>query len=86
MTLTEEMLAEGNQLSRMNIPKGVLVMMVKRGKTIIVPNGQLPLEKGDILLFSSRTSFFRSFKKVTGETPNEYIKRLKKSSDGVSSN
>ena len=50
MTLTEEMLAEGNQLSRMNIPKGTLVMMVKRGKTIIVPNGQLPLEKGDILL------------------------------------
>ena len=36
--------------------------------------------------FSSRTSFFRSFKKVTGETPNEYIKRLKKSSDGVSNN
>ena len=34
----------------MNIPKGTLVMMVKRGKTIIVPNGQLPLEKGDILL------------------------------------
>lgn len=25
--------------------------------------------------FSSRASFFRSFKKVTGETPNEYIKR-----------
>lgn len=25
--------------------------------------------------FSSRASFFRSFKKATGETPNEYIKR-----------
>lgn len=25
-------------------------MMVKRGKTILVPNGQLPLEEGDILL------------------------------------
>lgn len=28
--------------------------------------------------FSSRASFFRSFKKVTGETPNEYIKRQEK--------
>jgi cell volume regulation protein A len=34
----------------MNIPKGTLVMMVKRGKTVIVPNGQLPMEEGDILL------------------------------------
>ena len=44
------MLENGNLLSEMNIPKGTLVMMVKRGKTILVPNGQLPLEKGDILL------------------------------------
>ncbi|MFA6676502.1 MAG: two-component regulator propeller domain-containing protein [Bacteroidales bacterium] len=29
--------------------------------------------------FSSRTSFFNSFKKVTGVTPNEYVKRLKNS-------
>lgn len=50
LTLTEEMLANGNQLSQMSVPKGTLVMMVKRGKSIIVPNGQLPLEKGDILL------------------------------------
>ena len=27
--------------------------------------------------FSSRASFFRSFKKVTGITPNEYIKNIK---------
>ena len=26
--------------------------------------------------FSSRASFFRSFKKVTGITPNEYIKQV----------
>lgn len=29
--------------------------------------------------FSSRASFFRSFKKVTGITPNEYIKNIKSS-------
>ncbi len=56
LTLTEDMLANGNQLSQMNIPRGTLVMMVKRGKTIIVPNGQLPLEKGDILLCLSGKS------------------------------
>lgn len=50
VTLEENMLENGNLLSEMNIPKGTLVMMVKRGKTILVPNGQLPLEKGDILL------------------------------------
>ncbi len=50
VTLTQDMLASGNLLSQMNIPKGTLVMMVKRGKTVIVPNGQLPMEEGDILL------------------------------------
>lgn len=50
VTLTQDMLASGNQLAKMNIPKDTLVMMVKRGKTIIVPNGQLPMEEGDILL------------------------------------
>lgn len=50
VTLEESMLENGNLLSEMDIPKGTLVMMVKRGKTILVPNGQLPLEKGDILL------------------------------------
>lgn len=50
LTLTDDMLAKGNQLSKMKVPEGTLVMMVKRGKSIIVPNGQLPLEKGDILL------------------------------------
>lgn len=50
VTLEESMLENGNLLSEMNIPKGTLVMMVKRGKTILVPNGQLPLEKGNILL------------------------------------
>lgn len=50
VTLTEADLTNGNLLSQMQIPKGTLVMMVKRGKSIIVPNGQLPLEEGDILL------------------------------------
>ncbi len=54
VVLTEEMLAVGNKLSEMNIPSGVLVVMVKRGKSIIVPNGKLVLEEGDVLLCLSR--------------------------------
>lgn len=50
MVLTKGMLAGGNLLSQMTLPKGTLVMMVKRGKTVLVPNGQLPMEEGDILL------------------------------------
>ena len=50
ITLTEESLADGNRLQDMHFPKGTLVMMVKRGNSFIVPNGQLELRKGDILL------------------------------------
>ncbi len=63
--LTADMLTNGNLLSQMDIPDGTLVMMVKRGKTIIVPNGQLPLEESDILLCISeqqRSSFLQKNK------------------------
>lgn len=50
MTITDEILAGGNHLADMHFPKGTLVMMIKRGNSIIVPNGQLELKKGDVLL------------------------------------
>lgn len=53
MTLTPEMLAGGNRLKDMNIPKGSLVMLVKRGNEFIIPNGQVELHVGDKLLFIS---------------------------------
>jgi cell volume regulation protein A len=52
-TLTAEMLANGNRLMDMNIPKGTLVMLVKRGNEFIIPNGQVELHVGDKLLFIS---------------------------------
>lgn len=52
-TLTAEMLANGNRLMDMNIPKGTLVMLVKRGNEFIIPNGQVELHEGDKLLFIS---------------------------------
>ncbi len=52
-TLTADMLANGNRLMDMNIPKGTLVMIIKRGEKFIVPNGQLELQVGDKLLYIS---------------------------------
>lgn len=51
--LTTDMLASGNRLADMNIPKGTLVMLVKRGSEFIIPNGQLELHEGDKLLIMS---------------------------------
>ena len=53
MTLTKEALQNGNRLMDMNIPKGTLVMLVKRGSEFIIPNGQVELKVGDKLLFIS---------------------------------
>ena len=50
MIVTDETLTGGNHLADMHFPRGTLVMMIKRGNSIIVPNGQLELKKGDILL------------------------------------
>lgn len=52
--LVEADFAQGNRLADMNFPKGMLVMMVKRGHSFIVPNGQLELQPGDILLTIAR--------------------------------
>ena len=53
MVLTEEMLSNGNSLKDMNIPKGTLVMLVKRGEEFIIPNGTVQLHVGDKLLLIS---------------------------------
>lgn len=53
ITLTDEMLSGGNRLADMNIPKGTLVMLIKRGNEFIIPNGQIELHTGDKLLLIS---------------------------------
>ena len=53
LTLTPDMLARGNRLADMNIPRGTLVMLVKRGDEFLIPNGQMELHAGDKLLFIS---------------------------------
>jgi cell volume regulation protein A len=45
------MLVHGNRLADMNIPKGSLVMLIKRGNEFLIPNGQMELHVGDKLLF-----------------------------------
>ena len=53
ITVTEELLARGETLKEMNIPKGTLVMIVKRGDEYLVPNGMMKLQVGDKLLLIS---------------------------------
>ena len=47
MTITMEMLNEADTLKDMNLPKGTLVMIVKRGDEFLIPNGTLKLHVGD---------------------------------------
>ena len=53
MTITMEMLNEADTLKYMNLPKGTLVMIVKRGDEFLIPNGTLKLHVGDKLLLIS---------------------------------
>ena len=65
--LTEEMLAKGNRLMDMNLPKGTLVMLIKRGNEFMIPNGSLQLHAGDKLLIISSPS---QLKRGAGQKPN----------------
>ena len=53
ITVTEEMLVNGDSLADMHLPKGTLVMIIKRGNEFIVPNGTVSLHIGDKLLIIS---------------------------------
>ena len=53
LTVTSEMIADGDTLKEMNLPQGSLVMIVKRGTEFLVPNGSLHLQVGDKLLLIS---------------------------------
>lgn len=50
MTIEEKHLVNGNTLKDMKLPKGSLVMIVKRGDSYLVPNGSLTLQVDDKLL------------------------------------
>ena len=56
MTITQEMLEQADTLKDMNLPKGTLVMIVKRGDEYLIPNGTLKLHAGDKLLLISENS------------------------------
>lgn len=52
-TVTKEMLEKADTLRDMNLPKGTLVMIIKRGDEYLVPNGSLKLQEGDKFLLIS---------------------------------
>lgn len=53
MTITQEILNKADTLKDMNLPKGTLVMIVKRNDEYLIPNGSLKLHVGDKLLLIS---------------------------------
>lgn len=53
MTITQEILNKADTLKDMNLPKGTLVMIVKRDDEYLIPNGSLKLHVGDKLLLIS---------------------------------
>lgn len=55
MTVTQEMLDEADTLKDMDLPKGTLVMIVKREGEFLIPNGSLKLHVGDKLLLISES-------------------------------
>lgn len=53
ITVTEAMAQTSPTLKDMNLPKGTLVMIVKRGEEFLIPNGTLRLHADDKLLIIS---------------------------------
>lgn len=53
ITVTPEFISHGNTLKEIHLPKGTLVMIVKRGGEYLIPNGSLKLQVGDKLLLIS---------------------------------
>lgn len=53
MIITQEMIDRADTLKDMNLPKGTLVIMVKRGEKFLIPNGTLKLQVDDKLLLIS---------------------------------
>lgn len=52
--VTAEMLVDGVTLKEVKLPKGALVMLIRRGQEFIVPNGSVQLRPGDRLLMLSQ--------------------------------
>lgn len=66
LKVTEEFLVKGNTLRDINLPKDILVMMIRRGDKYIVPRGDTEIIINDILLFI----------KEDASDDSEYLKSL----------
>lgn len=51
LKVTDEFLTKGDTLKDINLPKDILVMMIRRGDKYIVPRGDTKINLNDILLF-----------------------------------
>ena len=61
LTVTAEMIAQkGDTLRDLGLPKGVLVMLVKRGDRYMIPDGSLRLAEGDHLLVVASSEVYEN--------------------------
>lgn len=67
LRVTKEFLVNGDTLRSINLPKDILVMMIRRGDNYIVPRGDTQILINDILLFI----------KEEARDENEYQKSIK---------
>ncbi len=67
LKVSEEFLVNGDTLRNINLPKDILVMMIRRGDNYIVPRGDTQILVNDILLFI----------KEEARDENEYQKSIK---------
>lgn len=56
LDVTADMLVDGVTLKEVKLPAGTLVMLIRRGEEVIVPNGSVQLLVGDRLLLLSHTA------------------------------
>lgn len=75
ITVDEKILSNGPLLMDVGFPKGVLVIMVKRGDDYKVPNGDMRLEVGDkLLMLSADEQFIPDKENISPEAIENYMR------------
>lgn len=67
IVVEEDSSLAGKTLSEAQVPKKSLVLMIKRGDTIIIPNGESSVEIGDILVLNSYKTLVKNNKGIKRE-------------------
>lgn len=53
--ITQELSWSGKAIKKLNLPKGTLIVLIRRGQENIIPNGNTVVEMGDIAILSAES-------------------------------